>query len=797
MQTNKTFPVDPVLRRRAEDEVGKNSRSACLSEMDVRALCHELEVNQVELQLQNEELQRITAELAASEKKYRDLYEFAPIGYLTVEPSGKIREANLAAATLLGTERAHLLNNLFQAYLAEDSLSKFNAFCSRVIASDSKEIAEVHLRSNGTKERDNGWALIEGWAIPGSANHGFRMAVIDITERKEAEIPLQVAKEYAENLIQTANAIVIGLDMNRDITVFNQAAEKITGYSKAELKNRNWLDVIVPRDRNPGARSIFERLKYGDLPRNCESTILTKSGQERYIVWQNTLVRERDQIVGTVSFGIDITDRKLAEEALQKSERSYRLLAENVTDVIWTMDMDLKFTYLSPSIIRTIGYSVEEATKLTLDKLITPSSLSMIKQVFAEELEKERNPQKDLSRSRIIEAEEYCKDGRTIWVEVKVSFLRDQEGQAVGMQGISRDITDRKKAERDLIESEAKYRTIFENTGNAAVILEEDTTISLANAEAEKIFGYIATEVVGKRKWTEFIFKEDLQIMKKYHDLRRSDPLSVPRNYEFRLIDGLGKIRHIFMTIAMIPGTKQSVASLLDITERKTAEEKLKASLVEKELLLKEIHHRVKNNLQVVSSLLSLQSQSVTDKQTLDILQESQNRIRSMAMIHEKLYRSEDIAKINFTEYIRSLSANLIRSYEAVSGGVRLDLNVEDINLGLDAAIPCGLIINELVSNSLKHAFPAGCKSCKGEINIQFLRIDDNKFMLSVSDNGIGISKDKDFRQTESLGLQLVRILTDQLGGTIELSRRFGTEFKIIFSESERDRKYNGKDTGC
>ena len=151
MQTNKTFPTDPALRSRAEEEVRKNSRSACLSEMDVRALCHELEVSQVELQMQNEELQRITAEFAASEEKYRDLYEFAPIGYLTVEPSGQIREANLAAAALLGTERAHLLNNLFQAYLAEDSLSRFNAFCSRVIASDAKEIAEVRLFGNGTK----------------------------------------------------------------------------------------------------------------------------------------------------------------------------------------------------------------------------------------------------------------------------------------------------------------------------------------------------------------------------------------------------------------------------------------------------------------------------------------------------------------------------------------------------------------------------------------------------------------------------------------------------------------------
>jgi PAS domain S-box-containing protein len=488
--------------------------------------------------------------------------------------------------------------------------------------------------------------------------------------------------------------------------------------------------------------------------------------------------------VGIVSFGIDITDRKLAEDALQKSERSYRLLAENVTDVIWTMDLDLKFTYLSPSIARLIGYSVEEATLLTLEKILTPSSLRIVQTVIAEELENENNPQKDPLRSRTLEVEEYRKDGRIILVEVKTSFLRDQNGRAIGMQGISRDVTERKVAENALIESEAKYRTIFENTGNAALILDEDTTISHANEVADEIFGYRGEDVVGKKSWTEFIHKDYLEFMKKYHYLRRSDPKAVPRSYELRLIDAHGKMRYAFITIAMIPGTKQSVASLTDITERKAAEEKLKTSLQEKEILLKEVHHRVKNNLQVVSSLLSLQSECIKDKQTVEMFRESQNRIKSMALIHEKLYRSKDISKINFSEYIRSLSGNLVRSYETVSG-VRLNLNVEDIYLGIDAAIPCGLIINELVSNSLKHAFPAGSKSSEGEIKIEFLRDDNNKFELTVSDNGVGFPRDVDFQQTESLGLQLVRILTDQLSGSIELHRSSGTKFIITFTENK------------
>jgi PAS domain S-box-containing protein len=222
MQGKKNSPADPILRKRAEDEVRKIGRSSCLSEMDVRALCHELEVSQIELQLQNEELQRITAELAASEEKYRDLYEFAPIGYLTLRPSGEILEANLAAAAMLRTERAHLLNNLFQAYLAQDSLSKFNAFCSRVKESDKKEKAEVHLNGNETKERVDGWALIEGRsiegrAIPESKTHAFRMALIDITERKHMEEELLLASDELEERIseRTQQLILANAELSK------------------------------------------------------------------------------------------------------------------------------------------------------------------------------------------------------------------------------------------------------------------------------------------------------------------------------------------------------------------------------------------------------------------------------------------------------------------------------------------------------------------------------------------------------------------------------------------------------
>jgi PAS domain S-box-containing protein len=216
-----------------------------------------------------------------------------------------------------------------------------------------------------------------------------------------------------------------------------------------------------------------------------------------------------------------------------------------------------------------------------------------------------------------------------------------------------------------------------------------------------------------------------------------------------------------------------------EITERKRAEEQIKASLKEKEVLLKEIHHRVKNNLQVISSLLYLQSKNIKDKGTLAVFQESQNRVKSMTLVHERLYQSQDLARVDFAEYVRSLANHLFRSYGINTNVIQLKINTNDVFLGVDTAIPCGLILNELVSNVLKHAFPDGKE---GEVRIE-LRADEGQLTLVVSDNGVGFPQDLDFRDTGSLGLQLVNTLVEQIEGTIELDRDVGTAFKITFTE--------------
>jgi two-component sensor histidine kinase len=208
-----------------------------------------------------------------------------------------------------------------------------------------------------------------------------------------------------------------------------------------------------------------------------------------------------------------------------------------------------------------------------------------------------------------------------------------------------------------------------------------------------------------------------------------------------------------------------------DVTERRQVEEQIKASLKEKEVLLKEIHHRVKNNLQIISSLLNLQSAEIEDPEACQRFKESQDRVKAMALIHERLYQSGDLAKIDFAGYVRSLTGHLTRSYKVNATAVRLNLEVESVPMNLDTAIPCGLIINELVSNAFKYAFPKGES---GEINVRFAEENGRSLKLVVQDNGVGFPENKNPEESDSLGLKLVRSLTEQLGGVLSYRTQNG-----------------------
>jgi PAS domain S-box-containing protein len=244
----------------------------------------------------------------------------------------------------------------------------------------------------------------------------------------------------------------------------------------------------------------------------------------------------------------------------------------------------------------------------------------------------------------------------------------------------------------------------------------------------------------------------------------RADGTSFPVEYSSNPIIEKGEV-------------KGGVVTFTDITKRKKSEKIIEDSLKEKDVLLREIHHRVKNNMQIISSLLNLQSAYFQDKEAINVFKESQNRIRSMALIHEKLYQSGNIAGVKLADYVQDLASHLMSSYSLDSTKIKMTTSIENVSLGIDTAISLGLIVNELLSNAFKYAFPNGAS---GEISLSYKPTDENAAILIISDNGVGIPKDIDFRQTESLGLQLVNTLVEQLEGSIELRLNNGTEFTIV-----------------
>ena len=335
-------------------------------------------------------------------------------------------------------------------------------------------------------------------------------------------------------------------------------------------------------------------------------------------------------------------------------------------------------------------------------------------------------------------------------------------------------------------EAEEKFRGLLEAAPDAMTAINRQGQIVFANAQIEQIFGYRQAEIIDQP--VEILLPERFRSQHLKHRVNYLVKPSVrPMGAGFELFGRRKDGSEFPVEISLSPlDTKEGlliISAIRDITDRKQAEDKIKASLKEKEVLLQEIHHRVKNNLQVISSLLNLQAGYIADKTTLKIFADSQHRVRSMALVHESLYQSQDLALIDFAKYTHQLTRYLFHAYGVKASDVILKINIDKVFLEIDTAIPCGLIINELISNALEHAFsPETGKT--GQIYID-LQINYQQIFLTVGDNGVGFPAEIDFRQTESLGLQLVNILVmDELEGTIELERRNGTLFKIIFARS-------------
>ncbi|MDP3623236.1 MAG: histidine kinase dimerization/phosphoacceptor domain -containing protein, partial [Methanobacteriaceae archaeon] len=397
-------------------------------------------------------------------------------------------------------------------------------------------------------------------------------------------------------------------------------------------------------------------------------------------------------------------------------------------------------------------------------------------------------------------------DHQKIDVFLNISPILDILKLTTGFVIIGTDLTEIKRASQKIIESEFKFRSVVEQISDGISLAVAPGIIIDWNSSMEEITG-IKKEDFNDKFIHEIIhdliplplnemavgMDDDGHMMRPlnyyknefenaFKDKILPDSLKIN---ETKIIRFDGSSRDVMINNFFVEKCTPHILCTVvqDITDQKESENFLKASLEEKEILLREIHHRVKNNLQIISSLLNLQKRYVNDKQALNLFQESQNRVKSMSMIHESLYQATDLGHIDFSVYISKLSIELMSSYGVNTNQISLKREVEEVVLDINTAIPCGLIINELMTNCIKYAFPEGRK---GTITIKFF-LEDEQYVLEVSDDGIGLPEDIDFKKMKSLGIRLVNSLVGQLDGTIELDTSSGTKFIIKFKELEYD----------
>ena len=338
------------------------------------------------------------------------------------------------------------------------------------------------------------------------------------------------------------------------------------------------------------------------------------------------------------------------------------------------------------------------------------------------------------------------------------------------------------RVQEELEISRTKYFDLFDLAPVGYLSLSETGIIMEANLTAANLLGMERSQLV-KKPVTRFIVREDQDIY--YLHSKKLFETHKKQVCDLRMTGKDGVPFWVHIDGAHTQGNDDAPVcrvTLSVITDLKQIEEKLKSLLKEKEVLAREVHHRVKNNFAVVSSLLSLQSRDIKDKTVRAMFMKSKDRIKSMGLIHERLYQSQDPIHINFSEYMKTLAADLFKAYEINPDRISIVIEVDDIVMDVDKVLHCGLIINELISNALKYGFPKS-RPDKGQIKVSFHKISGNEVELDVMDNGIGLPDDFDIEKSSSLGLQLVTMLAEsQLRGKLKVNGKGGAEFKIRFA---------------
>jgi len=583
----------------------------------------------------------------------------------------------------------------------------------------------------------------------------------DIRERKEIEENLVESEERNRLLIENSGMGIGYWDTNGELIMFNKFGASQLNGKPEEFVGKSFKEIFDEASADQMMKRLSKAIKTS-TSQIYEKHVTLPNNEKWFILTFTRIENAEGEIIGVQIVSNDVTVLKKAQ---RERDRFFNLSSNMICIIGW----DGFFKQLNPAWERILGWSNRELLCKpyyefihTMDRTKTP--------IFTDVIGDEDSNIKFENRF-------LSKDGSYKWLSWSASLLKDE---GIVFADV-RDITQQKISEEALKESEEKYRTLFEADPDYTILLDTQGIIVDVNDATTNITGIPRERIVGKTLTnSEINLKEDMNEQRKR--LAQIINEKKMQRYETKLIDKNGNMRWVNVKITVIEMDNHVLYVLIiasDITESKQFEKELRDSIREKEVLLQEIHHRVKNNMQIISSLLNIQTRYLDDEESINVLKESQNRVRSMSMIHEKLYRSKNFNKVHFADYIESLVWDLFYSYSIKKGSINPVLDIDDVQLNIETSVPLGLIITELVSNSLKYAFP---NNHMGELTVSLKNLGEG-YELIIKDDGIGFPDNIDFRNTDSLGLQLVNSLTDQIDGEIELKTDNGTEFRIIFNE--------------
>jgi PAS domain S-box-containing protein len=781
-------------------------------------------------------LKRAEQALREREIRFRGIFNAAFQFTGLIEPDGTLLEANKAAFDFCGITPDQVIGKPFWETCwwrgDEKRVNDLKTAISRAARGEFVRY-EVELQGAGDTR-----GLFDFSLKPVVDGTGKVVLLIpearDISERKRAEAALHESETRFRSLIQNSSDIIRILDREGRIVYESPSSERILGYPPGDMIGKDPLDYVHPEDlgRVTGdLREVHEKRNPGTP---TEFRVRKSDGEYLWVDSLGANLLDTPGVNGIVVTTRPIQQRKEAEEQINKTiaqlERSEALLRK-VYDILpiglWLADKNGKLLYGNPAGVKIWGgeplvpleeYGVFKARRYPSEEEIAGDDWALSHTIL----------EGVTIKDELLEIDAF--DGKKKIIVNYTAPLYDAAGAIDGAIVVNQEITDKVKAEEALRENQARLATAMDIAGlvnwefdvATGLFTFDDRFYSLYATTADQEGGNLMS---AETYMQEFVYPDDRPSVRSAIQklLVTTDPAYTDQ-MEHRITPRDGSVRTIIARFAPVMGPDggviRTVGANQDITDfklmeseirslntvleqrvrdrtealaktnealeeevarRQEAEKKLRGSYDEKVLLLKEIHHRVKNNLQIIASLLNLQSRYIKDESTLAAIRESQNRVKAMALVHEKLYRSEDISHVSLHDYLRFLGSGLFQFYDARLRGIQFTLDIHDVNVDIDAAIPLGLILNEMISNSLKYAFPEGRT---GEIAIS-VKKDDHTLTVVFRDTGIGIPAELDWRDTQSLGLRLVNTLVDQLNGTVELDRSSGTQFTMVLHEKE------------